>query len=168
MASRNRHSLLVIRLSTTPIATSPHDALFQLPDLTVIGINRGQHGTRGFINCPPRGAVNANPARPRLHSLNPRRVSKLAICVLIVERDRFSSDCACENPPHSTIVQKTRSSLMSKSAIEGLGITSQSIKVNSYMSTFNKYFTCVNLCPNKCEGDSECSQKTRRFSPFQD
>ncbi|MCY1543460.1 hypothetical protein D9M68_792800 [compost metagenome] len=64
--------------------------------------------------CSPLG-VRRKPALPRSHRRKPRRVSSLAICVLMVDWPMPSSPWAALKPPLSTTVTKMRSSCRSRS-----------------------------------------------------
>ncbi|MDT4860206.1 hypothetical protein FQZ97_947520 [compost metagenome] len=60
-------------------------------------------------------SVRRNPLRPRWQSLTPSRVSRWVICSLMVDWPALSAAWAAENPPHLTMVAKTRRSFRSTS-----------------------------------------------------
>ncbi|MCY1303006.1 hypothetical protein D9M70_526940 [compost metagenome] len=100
--------------------------------------------------CSPLG-VRRKPALPRSHRRKPRRVSSLAICVLMVDWPTPSSPWAALNPPLSTTVTKRRSNCRSRSwswlsmaapNIDGCRCQSRTLHIYSKQSTAQHGPTC--------------------------
>ena len=85
-------------------------------------------------------AVSAKPARPRRHSVRPRRVSRSLMCRLTVLVPMFSSSSAADKPPHSTTALKTCNRRRSMSLTWPSTARARGWSGSS--------FTCMNAQPN--------------------